>query len=649
MRLGTAEVLVKAKTDQYDRDIDRSEGRIKSFGRTSEVSLNKADAAFTSFSRSVVAGAGAIGVAFGAVEVVQFGKDVVDVGVKLDSLKLTYESITGSVQGMNDELSFVNGISKTYGLSLSILENGYKDLLAASKGTALEGEAIRKIFDAISQSSAGLGLSVDDTNGVIRAFGQMISKGNVQAEELRGQVGERLPGAFQLAARAMGVSTQELNKMLERGEVLATDLLPKLAVVLTDKYGEAAVKAGESSRAAFVGFENAVLELKRTLGESGITETMAELARGATEMTNSLVKAGPSLQKMLLYGYSGKGGQAYWDAIDQKRAMEKSGGAASKPIDESTAGYDHYIKKPPPYTQKELEDLQKKNREKYALTIALGEEINKAEQESWRIRAAHEKRMNNVVLGFVDHRTKEEIELERQYQKEAMNRANAVKDSWMVREEGLKRAEDAALQMRGMAGDVTSDWSNAFSGWAASFSSELNEMLWGSELTFEGIAESFGKMITQMIIQEQALKAMKSFSSVDWGSIGSSAASWFTANAQGNIYSGPGISAYENQIVNKPTIFPFARGVGLMGEEGDEAIMPLKRMSSGNLGVEASGGGGGIVMHNTFNIESSGDEEQDKNLAEMIAMTIEVKTKAILRDEMRVGGMLNSSINRSYA
>ena len=67
-----------------------------------------------------------------------------------------------------------------------------------------------------------------------------MSKGTVQAEELRGQLGERLPGAFNLAAQAMGVTTQELNKMLDNGEVLAIDLLPKLAEVLDERFADAA-------------------------------------------------------------------------------------------------------------------------------------------------------------------------------------------------------------------------------------------------------------------------------------------------------------------------------------------------------------------------------------------------------------------------
>ncbi|OYU38604.1 MAG: hypothetical protein CFE33_15030 [Pseudorhodobacter sp. PARRP1] len=69
-------------------------------------------------------------------------------------------------------------------------------------------------------------------------------------------------------------------------------------------------------------------------------------------------------------------------------------------------------------------------------------------------------------------------------------------------------------------------------------------------------------------------------------------------NARGGVYAGPGISAYSGSVVNRPTFFPFAKGTGLMGEAGPEAILPLDRDGSGRLGVRASGGGGGDMIVN---------------------------------------------------
>jgi hypothetical protein len=67
-------------------------------------------------------------------------------------------------------------------------------------------------------------------------------------------------------------------------------------------------------------------------------------------------------------------------------------------------------------------------------------------------------------------------------------------------------------------------------------------------------------------------------------------------NAKGGVYASPALSAYSNAIVAGPTMFAFARGgvprIGLMGEAGPEAVMPLRRGLGGRLGVDASGIGG---------------------------------------------------------
>ncbi|KLN57617.1 hypothetical protein VPARA_11300 [Variovorax paradoxus] len=85
------------------------------------------------------------------------------------------------------------------------------------------------------------------------------------------------------------------------------------------------------------------------------------------------------------------------------------------------------------------------------------------------------------------------------------------------------------------------------------------------------------------------------------------------ASAKGNVFAGPGLSAYSSTLVDKPTFFPFAKGgIGLMGEAGTEGIFPLKRDGQGRLGVIAQGGTGAPgALHfsptNVFNIDSRTD------------------------------------------
>jgi len=95
------------------------------------------------------------------------------------------------------------------------------------------------------------------------------------------------------------------------------------------------------------------------------------------------------------------------------------------------------------------------------------------------------------------------------------------------------------------------------------------------------------------------------------GSVGTPASAvgldnWVGAKSifgRGGVFDSGQLTAFASGgIVNKPTLFPFANGVGLMGEAGAEAIMPLKRTSSGDLGVQADGGGG--MTNITMNINA---------------------------------------------
>jgi lambda family phage tail tape measure protein len=247
--------------------------------------------------------------AFAAVAATAFVvKKVYDMADALSQASINAQRLTTTLNfssGGNGarELEYVTTLANKMGLELSSTGRAYASFAAASRGTTLEGQKTRDIFEAVSKASAVLGLSAEDTSGVLLALQQMVSKGTVQSEELRGQLGERLPGAFQIAARAMGVTTGELGKMLEQGQVVASDFLPKFARALDENMGAAAEGAADRLDASANRIANAWERMKQKLGDSGVSQTIASereaIARDMTAVTEALDGAKQSGGSML--------------------------------------------------------------------------------------------------------------------------------------------------------------------------------------------------------------------------------------------------------------------------------------------------------------------------------------------------------------
>lgn len=178
-----------------------------------------------------------LGLAFGVFDAVRY---IFDAQVKLDSLNLSLKNVSGSAIEYNKNFEFLIKMSKSYGQDLLVLMDTYKSFIASTNSSNLSLQERKRIYESIIKSSSALALSNQDTEGALRAVSQMFSKGNVQAEELRGQLGERLPGAFGMMAKSMGVSEEKLNDLLKKGLVLADDVMPAFATELEIAFGSKA-------------------------------------------------------------------------------------------------------------------------------------------------------------------------------------------------------------------------------------------------------------------------------------------------------------------------------------------------------------------------------------------------------------------------
>ncbi|GAB3783272.1 hypothetical protein GCM10028818_40910 [Spirosoma horti] len=168
-----------------------------------------------------------------------FDAIVAGVGIIADMERLDagLRAVSRDTDDFNRSQQFLINTSDELGVRYDGLVKSFKLLKAATKDTSLEGEATEHIFHAVAEAGARLQLSNEEVSGTLLALTQMISKGHIQAEELRQQLGERLPGAMKLMAAATGVSERELDKMMQKGQLLAVDVLPQFAKELDKIYG----------------------------------------------------------------------------------------------------------------------------------------------------------------------------------------------------------------------------------------------------------------------------------------------------------------------------------------------------------------------------------------------------------------------------
>lgn len=184
------------------------------------------------------------------------------------------------------ELDFIRRAADRLGIEFGSLADEYSKFAIATQGTSLQGEKTRKIFISVAEAARVNKLSYDQLKGVFTALTQIVSKGAVQMEELRQQLGDRLPGAIQLMADGLGVGTDELIKMMEQGQV-SSDALIGFAEELDKKFGTQLAEALKSTTTAMGQFQNAAFQALVAFGQAGFIQSFTELLRDLTEVLQS--------------------------------------------------------------------------------------------------------------------------------------------------------------------------------------------------------------------------------------------------------------------------------------------------------------------------------------------------------------------------
>lgn len=157
-----------------------------------------------------------------------------DVARETSRVTTALKNVSTGTKGFTDNLRFVTDIAKKYGLEVNALTGNFAKFTASATQANMPMEHQKKVFESLSRSCTAFGLSAEDTNGVFLALSQMMGKGKISSEELRKQMGERIPIAMQAMASAAGVSMSGLEKLLQQGKLMSSEIIPKFAESLNN-------------------------------------------------------------------------------------------------------------------------------------------------------------------------------------------------------------------------------------------------------------------------------------------------------------------------------------------------------------------------------------------------------------------------------
>lgn len=158
----------------------------------------------------------------------------VDVARETNRVTTALKNVSGGLAKYADNQRYLLNMAKKYGLEINALTGNFAKFTAAASVSGMTMQEQKKIFESVSRAVTAFGMSADDSNGVFLALSQMMSKGKISSEELRLQMGERLPIALQAMAKAAGTSVAGLDKLLKQGKLMSKDVLPKFAEALNE-------------------------------------------------------------------------------------------------------------------------------------------------------------------------------------------------------------------------------------------------------------------------------------------------------------------------------------------------------------------------------------------------------------------------------
>jgi len=591
---------------------------------------------------------GPAGAAVGAAVGAQVGmvrqqlSSITEFSAQLALQRKALKLVIGDTQQFNKSQEFLLKTSRKLAIPQSVITRQFTSLTASVVGAGKSVEDAEEVFRAIAAGIRGTGGSLEDMKSAMRATAQVFSKGKVSAEELRQQLGERLPGAFTLFADSMRLTPAELDKALEQGKVTLDDFMV-FAKKLFATYGVNAEILAAGPEAAGDRLKTSLEELNDDLGAilrpigmqfqtlaDGIVKQFGRIIKEIRKMVDGIAKERKLIDMLSL------------TKNERQKINTQAKNKAVKDIGQTIFTQEAATKLSSLLDANPLPDfLGVRERKKQFYQESVGKTFDELNSFTFDMFSNYEKvfDMNlSDVTRNIRRKMIEEMSLltgdtSFAAYRGSINAQGGAGDDGDGSgdgsgdaklngiQQGVKQYYDTIKSFAEETGKVVSD---AFKG----MEDALVNFVMTGKLNFTELANSILADMARIAIRQAIIKPLM-------GAIFP-----FLENAKGNAFAANGVVPYrKGGVVHSPTYFKYGgSNLGIMGEAGPEAIMPLKRGRGGKLGVIAQGGGAANINVNVDASGSSveGDESAGRKLGEVIATAIQAQ----LIEQKRPGGIL---------
>ena len=648
-----------------------------------EGALGSAIGAFGGPAGAIVGGA--IGAQVGQLR--QAAGAAAEYAAALQKQRIALVGVTTSNEEYKIAIDAIRQATQDYALPQDIVTRQFTKLQASVQGAGGNIEDTKKAFDGIVAAVRATGGSLQDVDSALTATAQVFSKGKVSAEELRQQIGERLPGAFTLFAESMGKTPAELDKALEKGEVTLLDFL-KFVEQNIERYKENAKAIAASPAAAGDRLKRDLGNLSESVGRllapigAAFQDIFSKIAGFITRATDALARffnmafdqdkyeralvtiADYEALEMTGGLQTARGGGARKKAYDRAKEMvalqtslmggpgagvvrpEESTGLAGTDVgvdvngtgasarqdislgllraSEAAITETNEKRKVALQLEVELIKIQESGRLANEKQLAILIASNNAKNKMLQIDKKEDDRRKKAVTDYANMIQQFTLGGEKQFDLNAQRKQRTPFDAFV---EGAKEFE------KSLGGVMQASKELAQVGFKG-ISDGITELVVNGTMNFREFAASLLRDMARIIMQQIVMKSL--MQAIGFGGGGIDSSSFLLSNPTQYNTSAVNIGSQGFGRASLMAKGGITQGLSIAGEAGPEAVVPLPDGRS--IPVTMQGGVGNVVVNvDASGTKAEGDDAKSRRFGELLANAV----KEEIIQQKRPGGLLH--------